>query len=89
MTIEPKAPARSARRLSAALSIGLLVMACQMDSEEARPSKDDAAREPAEAASAELVRIGEIDWYVDYAQALEVARTEDKALWVHFGENPG
>lgn len=35
------------------------------------------------------VRIGAIDWYVDYAVALEEARTRDLPLWVHFGEHPG
>ena len=35
------------------------------------------------------VRIGEIDWYVDYEAAQLIARAQDKALWVHFGENPG
>ncbi|MHC4375660.1 MAG: hypothetical protein ACYS26_03575 [Planctomycetota bacterium] len=35
------------------------------------------------------MRIGEIDWYVDYAVALEAARTRDLPLWVHFGEHPG
>ena len=38
---------------------------------------------------AEQVRIGGVLWYVDYDAALEVAREQDKALWVHFGENPG
>lgn len=36
-----------------------------------------------------LERIGEIDWYTDYDQALQVARRENKPLWLHFGENPG
>ena len=35
------------------------------------------------------VTIGAIRWYVDYEAALTVARAQDKALWVHFGENPG
>lgn len=38
---------------------------------------------------AERVRIGDIQWYVDYDAALAIAREQDKALWVHFGENPG
>jgi hypothetical protein len=37
----------------------------------------------------ERVRIGGVSWYVDYDAAVEVAREADKALWVHFGENPG
>lgn len=36
-----------------------------------------------------MVQIGAIDWYVDYEAALEIAREQDRALWVHFGENPG
>ena len=39
--------------------------------------------------TAEQVRIGDVLWYVDYDAALEIARQQDKALWVHFGENPG
>ena len=38
---------------------------------------------------AATVRIGSIDWYVNYDQALEVARESGKPLWLHFGENPG
>ncbi len=35
------------------------------------------------------VRIGEIDWFVDYETARAHARDVDKPLWVHFGEHPG
>ncbi len=35
------------------------------------------------------VKIGKIDWYVDYDAALAVAKKEKKLLWLHFGENPG
>ena len=35
------------------------------------------------------VRIGEIDWLVDYEDAVRLARRVDKPLWVHFGEHPG
>ncbi|MEM7305954.1 MAG: hypothetical protein AAF682_04755 [Planctomycetota bacterium] len=51
---------------------------CQMDP--APPSS--------EAESAQVL-IGGVRWYVDYEAAQEVARREQKALWVHFGENPG
>jgi len=44
---------------------------------------------PERAGSLERTRIGAIAWYVDYDAAVEVAREEDKALWVHFGEHPG
>ncbi len=48
---------------------------------------EPAPREPDE----ELVqvRIGEVDWYVDYDAAAELARSLEKPMWVHFGENPG
>jgi len=65
-----------------ALLLALLVTACQMD-----PTEHDAA--PAPSGAPEQVSIGLVLWYVDYAAALQVAREEDKALWVHFGENPG
>ena len=35
------------------------------------------------------VRIGGIQWYVDYDAALEIASEEKKPIWLHFGENPG
>ncbi len=35
------------------------------------------------------VRIGKLDWYQNYDEALKVARAQAKPLWVHFGENPG
>lgn len=35
------------------------------------------------------VKIGDVTWYTDYDQALEIARKENKPLWLHFGENPG
>ena len=43
----------------------------------------------AETPMLERATIGQISWYVDYDAAVEVAREQDKALWVHFGENPG
>lgn len=50
--------------------------ACRTDSAEHVPA-------------AAQVQIGDVRWYVDYEAALCVARAQDKALWVHFGENPG
>ena len=75
-------PTGSARPKLPALLLALLVTACQMDSTE-----HDAA--PAPSGAPDQVSIGLVLWYVDYAAALQVAREEDKALWVHFGENPG
>jgi hypothetical protein len=61
--------------------VALLVSACQMD------PRDDGNSVATE--GPRRVSIGEVSWYVDYAAALAVAREEGKALWVHFGENPG
>lgn len=66
----------------APLAAGLLVLACQADP--APPGERTHGH-----AEAAQVRIGAIDWYVDYDAALEIAKAQDKALWVHFGENPG
>lgn len=35
------------------------------------------------------VKIGGIDWHVDYDAALKVAKEKKLPLWLHFGENPG
>ena len=35
------------------------------------------------------VTIGGINWYVNYDEALQVAKQENKPIWLHFGENPG
>jgi hypothetical protein len=43
----------------------------------------------ASASKGGTVRIGAIDWYTDYDQAMAVARKAGKPLWLHFGENPG
>ena len=67
------------------LTLALLVAACRMDTEE--PA--DRAPTSADAPPAGQVRIGDIDWYEDYAAALAYAKQADKPLWVHFGENPG
>lgn len=75
----------SFRRALLTLVAGFLLAACSMDTDDA-PTPP--AAEPS-AAAATQVRIGEIDWYVDYAAAQAVAREVDKPLWVHFGEHPG
>lgn len=41
------------------------------------------------AADAETVRIGSIDWYVNYDDALADAKKTNRPVWLHFGENPG
>lgn len=35
------------------------------------------------------VRIGSIDWYVNYDAALAEAKRTNRPVWLHFGENPG
>ena len=61
--------------LAALALAGLVGLACRADGDGDAP--------------AGTVKIGDIRWYVDYDAALEVAKEQDKALWVHFGENPG
>lgn len=39
--------------------------------------------------NAQTVRIGEIDWYVNYEDAMAAARASNRPVWLHFGENPG
>lgn len=41
------------------------------------------------ATNAKTVRIGSIDWYVNYDEALADARRTNRPVWLHFGENPG
>jgi hypothetical protein len=72
---------RGARLSALALSLGLLASACRME------SSTDAT--PPTAPVSGQVLIGDVSWYVDYEDAVTVARREDKPLWVHFGENPG
>ena len=45
--------------------------------------KEDVAKD------AKRVKIGGIQWYVDYDTALKLAQEENKLMWLHFGENPG
>jgi hypothetical protein len=66
--------------LGAALFFGALLGGCQSES---------MGGSGALAASEMQVRIGGVDWYVDYEVALAQARAVGKPLWVHFGENPG
>ena len=40
-------------------------------------------------ADGETVRIGSIDWYVSYDDALADAKRTNRPVWLHFGENPG
>lgn len=60
--------------------------ATTMDSTTANPA---AAPNVVHAADLATTRIGKIDWYTDYDAAVELARSLDKPLWVHFGEDPG
>ena len=41
------------------------------------------------AAKPKQVKIGGIQWYVDYDAALKIAKAKQKPIWLHFGENPG
>ena len=69
-------PSRALRSALGAALVATFVGACR---------SDDSAPQ----SGAAQVQIGAVRWYVDYDAALEVAREQDKALWVHFGENPG
>ena len=71
----------------AAALAALMLGACTMPS-----STDDTAASAnpgAPEGTVLTVLIGGVSWYVDYDAAAEIARAQDKALWVHFGENPG
>jgi len=65
-----------------ALLFGLSLQSCQMESNTNVPG---GSAEPA----SDQVRIGGVMWHVDYDVAVDIARKQDKSLWVHFGENPG
>jgi len=70
-----------ARLAVIAMALGLGASSCRMETHPSEtPSSDSAAGR---------VTIGGVAWYVDYDAALAIAREQDKALWVHFGENPG
>ena len=67
----------------AAALLGIATSACRTDSRS--PETGTVSAQSTE----QQVQIGGVFWYVDYDVALTVAREQDKALWVHFGENPG
>lgn len=78
--------------LPSALLVALLgtgTLACRADTPQAQTSSSTGEATAPAPPGAEQVRIGGVLWYVDYDAALAVAREQDKALWVHFGENPG
>ena len=62
------------------LALALPLAACHMDDHETPASQHLAEGQGL---------IGDVAWYVDYDAALAVATQTGKALWVHFGENPG
>ena len=67
-----------------AVALGCCALACQSD-----VGPEPSVGASASVENAERVLIGDIHWYVDYDAATKIAREQDKALWVHFGENPG
>ena len=74
----PRATGPALWQVAGGLLGALLAASCRGGPEEA-PKVGEAAQ----------VTIGDVRWYVDYDAAVEVARQAEKALWVHFGENPG
>lgn len=38
---------------------------------------------------AKTVKIGQIEWHLDYDEALKIAIEKRRPLWLHFGEHPG
>ena len=38
---------------------------------------------------AKTLKIGKIEWYLDYDEAMKVAKERKQPLWLHFGEHPG
>ena len=34
-------------------------------------------------------KIGQIEWFLDYDEAMKVAKEKNRPLWLHFGEHPG
>ena len=80
----PNQKHRSARSLGV-IALAAIAFACQMDAPDSSPLDTDMP----EVTAAKRVTIGNVEWYVDYEDALAIARAQDKALWVHFGEDPG
>lgn len=64
--------------------LGGVSLACRASAPHATGETDAVGR-----TGAERVRIGVVDWYVDYGEALRAALELERPLWVHFGENPG
>ena len=56
-----------------------------LDSEEEQEAEEKESLK----SSPKRVKIGGIEWYVDYDVALKIAQKENKPMWLHFGENPG
>ena len=52
-------------------------------------TESESEEEKVTEAKPKQVKIGGIQWYVDYDAAQEIAKEENKPLWLHFGENPG
>lgn len=53
------------------------------------PASQSAVGIETAAGNGETVRIGSIDWYVNYDEALAEAKRTQRPVWLHFGENPG
>lgn len=51
--------------------------------------EQEAEEKESQKSSPKKVKIGGIEWYVDYDVALKIAQKENKPMWLHFGENPG
>lgn len=75
--------------LCAAVACAILGLAVPSLGDQDDGKKKDAKKEDTKKAGPKRVKIGKIDWYVDYDAALAVAKKEKKLLWLHFGENPG
>ncbi len=43
----------------------------------------------AKPSKAKKVKIGKIEWFLDYDEAMKVAKEKMRPLWLHFGEHPG
>ncbi len=60
--------------------IAMVGMLCLGEAKELKPGSGNG---PA------TVKIGKIDWHVNYDEAMKMAQQQNKPLWLHFGENPG
>ena len=70
-------------------SISQSAVDIETETESDGSSTNSATPVPLAASDAETVRIGSIDWYVDYDEALAEAKRTQRPVWLHFGENPG